>query len=181
MPAIKNTIQSKVSHELLLKRLNYNKDTGIFQWKEVNPKANSAKHGEAIGRVNKEGYVVITLEGAKIVAHRLAWFYVTGRLPDGEVDHVNHDKRDNSWENLREVTRLNNSRNKSKHKNNSSGITGVYWVGRIRKWQASIGVYLESETRSIRKHLGYFKCIEEATAARRAAEIKYNYHPNHGK
>lgn len=42
------------------------------------------------------------------------------------------------------------------------------------KWQALIRV----ESRFI--NLGYFEDINDAIAARKEAEIKYNFHPNHG-
>jgi len=59
--------------------------------------------------------------------------------------------------------------------NNTSGVTGVYWNKRDRKWQAMIKV----NNKQI--HLGYFEGKTEAITARKIAEIKYGFHPNHGK
>jgi hypothetical protein len=68
---------------------------------------------------------------------------------------------------LREATPAENARNKSRPWNNTSGIPGVSFYKRDRKWVAGIGL------NNRRIHLGYFDTIEEAAAVRRAAEIKY--------
>lgn len=59
-------------------------------------------------------------------------------------------------------------------KNNTSGVTGVYWSSRHRKWNPKIQVdYVMID-------LSYFDCITDAAAARKRAEIKYGFHKNHG-
>ena len=52
-------------------------------------------------------------------------------------------------------------------KNNTSGIKGVYWNKRLRKWGVSI--YFKKK----RKHIGYFDTLEDATKARALAEEEY--------
>jgi len=43
-----------------------------------------------------------------------------------EIDHINGDKSDNSYRNLREVSRGENMQNKRKaHRNNKTGFLGV--------------------------------------------------------
>ena len=61
------------------------------------------------------------------------------------------------------------------HTNNTSGVMGVSWKKAYNKWGAYIGVNKK------RKYLGYYSSIDKATEARKAAEIKYGYHKNHGQ
>ena len=99
--------------------------------------------------------------------------YHTGYNPI-HIDHIDHNPGNNSVENLREVTVIENHRNMSLNKNNTSGVTGVFWHASRNKWMS--GIMIKGKN----LHLGYFTTLEEATAARQAANIKYNFHPNHG-
>ena len=91
---------------------------------------------------------------------------MTGKMP-AEVDHINRDKLDNRWSNLRPVSHTLNQRNHGGHQTNTSGVNGVCWHKHRNKWQAHIWVDGKN------KHLGYFDCIEEAAAARKQAEIRH--------
>lgn len=51
-----------------------------------------------------------------------------------EVDHINRDTLDNRKSNLRIVTRSQNQKNKGIQKNNKTGMTGVYWVEKTKRW-----------------------------------------------
>jgi hypothetical protein len=100
---------------------------------------------------------------------------MTGRWPDPEVDHENHNRTDNRWLNLKEVSDRDNDTNRSLYINNTSGRVGVCWYKRTNKWHAKIKVndHLIS--------LGYFNKFEDACSARKVAEKKYNFHVNHGQ
>jgi hypothetical protein len=50
------------------------------------------------------------------------------------------DPSDNRWSNLREATPSQNCANKSAHLDSISGIKGVHWDKRQKKWVAQIGV-----------------------------------------
>lgn len=92
------------------------------------------------------------------------------------VDHINHDGLDNRRSNLRLATSSENNSNRVKQKNNTSGTPGVLWNKQKNSWQALI-----KKQRKV-KHLGFFKNLEEAVAARKKAEICYfgafAYHEN---
>lgn len=107
--------------------------------------------------------------------HRLAWLWMTGSFPPGPLDHENRDATDNRWKNLRLSTPLENMRNRSMQSNNSSGVNGVTWFSRTRKWRAEIKVKGEH------KHLGYFADLEDAKAAREEAELLFGFSSGHGK
>lgn len=77
-----------------------------------------------------------------------------------EIDHINNDLSNNKIENLRWATRQENSRNTKVRSDNASGVKGVYWDKRNKKWDASIRID------GITVHLGLFDTIEEATIAR---------------
>ena len=104
----------------------------------------------------------------------LVWFLHRQEWPV-EVDHINGIRTDNRIENLREVTRRENMRNKRVSVANSSGITGVGWSSAKQKWRACIKV----DGKFI--HLGYFEEKRAAIAAREEANRKYGFHENHGK
>ncbi len=60
--------------------------------------------------------------------------------PDGKrcVDHIDNDKTNNNWENLRYATHAENSRNMKKHTDGSSIYKGVSWDKLANKWRAQI-------------------------------------------
>lgn len=71
-----------------------------------------------------------------ILAHR-----VINKTPYGIItDHINGNTLDNRKKNLRSVTCSQNSRNRKYGSNNTSGLIGVVWSRKSKKWQAQIGV-----------------------------------------
>ena len=148
-----------LTQEKLKTILRYNSSTGEF----------SRKCSQ-----NGDGYNFIWIEGKQIAAHRLAWLYMMGIWPD-EIDHINHCKSDNKWKNLREVTGIENKKNKPMHKNNTSGVCGIYWEKDRKKWLASVRI----NTKNV--NLGRFDDKFEAICARLSANNKYDFHFNHGR
>lgn len=123
---------------------------------------------------NGQGYIVIQVAGASYRAHRLAWLYVHGEWPQEEIDHINHDRTDNRISNLRPATRLINAKNLSRSARCSSGLTGVHWYAKTKKWQAQIMANRK------RIHLGYFDSFFDAAACRKSHELMLGFHQNHG-
>lgn len=76
--------------------------------------------------------------------------------------HIN-----NCRSNLRRATQAENVKNKSKQKNNASGVTGVGWVKKLSKWRARI-TFNEKEI-----YLGVFDNKMDAIRERLKAEKKY--------
>lgn len=62
---------------------------------------------------------------------------MTGKWPEGQIDHDNNLKYDNKWINLREANNQLNHYNLLKPKNNTSGAKGVRRV-KNGKYQARI-------------------------------------------
>lgn len=130
---------------------------------------------EAFTATQGQGYLVGSVMGRPLRAHRVAWAIYYGDWPEGHIDHINHDRTDNRITNLRLVDRSMNMRNQKMPCVNTTGVIGVSWIADRNKWRAQI--YCGGSS----THLGYFNEIEEAKAARKKAEKSFAYHPNHGK
>ena len=151
--------------EQLRSILHYSPETGIFTWKVRT--SSSVKVGDVAGSVNGNGYLNIKLQSRKHLAHRLVWLHVYGEWPKGQIDHINRVRTDNRIANLRDISHKQNLQNAGKYSHNTSGHPGVCWNKRASKWQAQI----THNQKHI--HLGYFTTIEDAIAARKAAEKLY--------
>jgi len=162
-----------ITQQELKELLDYNKDTGIFTWKQS--RGGLARKGSRAGSIESKGYYQITLKQKLYMAHRLAWLYVHGSFPDNFIDHINGIRTDNRIENLRDVTKGQNQRNQKKYTTNKSGIVGVSWHKQHQKWYANIQVNKKT------MFLGLFKDIKDAENAVSIARQKYDFHENHGR
>ena len=161
-----------ITQELLKELLHYDPLSGIFTNK-VNRGTRAIK-GEQAGHVDTQGYVIINIDYKKYAAHRFAYLYMTGDFPKNDIDHIDHNKSNNKWSNIRSVSIGDNSKNLPKRKDNTSGFTGVSWSKNRNRWRAEITV----NKKIVR--LGEFFDLSDAINARKQANIKYNFHSNHG-
>jgi len=142
--------------------LRYNQRTGVFTHIK---KRSYVRVGDVAGCIGPDGYRYIGAGGRQYKASRLAVLYMTGEWPRGQVDHKNRNRADDRWVNLRDVSHAENQQNCTPlRKNNTSGVRGVSWCSKRRRWQAHI------QAHGRQHNLGVFKTIEEAAAAYRAAE-----------
>ena len=81
------------------------------------------------------------------------------------VDHVNRDRHDNRIENLRLANHSDNAMNAGLFSHNTTGVRGVSFNKRDQVFYAQ----LKLQRRTL--HLGSFKTLEEAAAARKSAEM----------
>ncbi len=148
--------------------LHYDPETGLFTWKNKSV-------GKIAGTTTYAGYISINLSGKVYRAHRLAWLYMTGSFPKNQIDHINRKRHDNRFVNLHDVLNITNSKNRKKNINNKSGFNGVFWHKYNKLWVA--------KTRDCDRtvYLGSFKNLDDAIKARKNADIKYHFHPTHGK
>ena len=163
----------ELTQEYLKSILDYDPETGLFTNKIM--RSPRALTGEVAGTLNGRGYIQIGINGKRYIAHRLAFLYVEGELPPEDVDHINGNRTDNRWQNLRHANKQTNGRNTKRYITNTSGIMGVSWCAPGRKWASHIKV----SGRTV--YLGYFTTKFAAAYARHQAELKFNFHPSHGR
>lgn len=167
------TKEEKLTADYLRTILHYDHVTGVFRWKKRI--AHCLRVGDIAGTVTAWGYVCIVINKIVYRAHRLAFLYLTGKWPCGMVDHINHNKLDNSFANLRITNATGNGRNRKISINNKSGFTGVFFRKSKNRWVSQIKVgdkYI---------HLGHFDNIYAAIEARKKANVRYGFHKNHGQ
>jgi hypothetical protein len=99
----------------------------------------------------------------KIYMHQL----IMGLEKISPTDHINRNKLDNRKINLRLCSNAENIRNRGLTKKNKSGVTGVCWHTKAKKWMAQI----MKDRKYI--YLGLFSHIELAIKTRKDAELKY--------
>lgn len=177
------------SQEILLEVFDYSSETGELTWKMREAPSfaktpgrtadwhsnqwNSKYGGKPAGGFTG-GYFRVYFEGKHHMAHRLIWKLMTGEDPV-QVDHIDGDRRNNRFSNLRNVTHAINMKNKSLYANNKTGIPGVEYHERDKVWRAKIGVD------GGQVQLGSYPTKHEATIARIAGQIMLDYHENHGR
>jgi len=170
----------------LRKLLSYDPDTGLLTWRRRPPEMfpdeqygrawNTRYAGKpAFATATRDGYRCGRIFGKAYPAHRVAYAIHHGNWPRGSIDHISGVKTDNRIANLRDVSHTENLRNAAMPSTNTSGACGVYWHKNSGKWRCMIKVNGKLQS------LGYFEDFGDAVVARKAAEVKYGFHPNHGR
>ena len=188
--------------ELLEELLIYNKDSGEFFWKHREAKYFNASErktkeqvqewwngrfaGTVAGTVNKStGYQTIKILYKAFAAHRLAYLMASGVDPlNMQIDHINQDRLDNRFSNLRLVSHAENLKNQGMSSNNTSGTTGITahnrkpdcWRGRV--WVEGREVAIKNP----RTGYNYFENFERPVLERmiEAKRRELGFHNNHG-
>lgn len=101
------------------------------------------------------GYIRITCDSHTLQLHRFIWYYMTKQAlkEDEFIDHINQDRSDNRWINLRKVTGRENELNIQKKSNLPPGVR-----------RTTLGYYqtlVRLDGRQV--CVGSFKTVEEAT------------------
>ena len=145
--------------------------------REANCNSWNAKYEgqEALAVETEYGYYRGTILGSSYNAHRVAWALTHNAWPSDKIDHINGVRNDNRLENMRVVISSDNNKNACIPSDNKSGVIGVCWVKAVKKWKSYISDSGKQKT------IGFYLDKGDAISARKAAEIKHGYHPNHGR
>jgi hypothetical protein len=143
----------RIEPALLRDLIHYDPDTGQFTWKARRPahfthckrepawvcRIWNARHAgrPAFGR-RVHGYIAGRILGVHVYAHQVAFAFMTGAWPESQIDHINGQRSDNRWRNLRPVDPKENARNTAMSSRNSSGVVGVSWNHEKRRWWAYV-------------------------------------------
>lgn len=135
---------------------------GSLHWR--NPVGTKMKRGPLGAPAGHGGRLQTPIDGKAQYIHRLVWLYHHGEWPDGQLDHIDRDKRNNRIENLRPATNAENLQNRLPSK---GGVT-LDKRKAMRPWRARIMV----DGRCI--SLGYYDTRTEAEAEYRRAKLVYH-------
>lgn len=177
-----NTIPIETLHQLLI----CDPVAGTLTWRHrpleffKSERSQNAWNGRWAGKpalfgIDKDGYRYGKIICGSYRAHRVIWAMVTGAWPVCEIDHDDGVRIYNRFANLQEASDRQNAVNRKLSRRNKSGIPGVFWDGKKKRWRARVG---DGEKQI---HLGYFHTFIEATNARKLGEVAHGYHPNHGR
>jgi len=156
-----------ITQERLKELFTYDPDTGDFL--RLITTSHNAKKGSIAG-CNSRGYLVFSVDGILNFAHRMAWLYVTGKLPSNHIDHINGIKKDNRFINLRDVTNAINTQNTREARpcNKSTNLLGATLDKRRGTFRSQIKI----NGKNI--FLGDYKTPEKAHEAYIQAKRKYH-------
>jgi len=161
------------TQEEIHKYFIYIPETGVFLNRIT--RSNQAKEGHQSGCVDQTGYIYIYFKMTRLLAHRMAWMYMYGIEPDGQIDHINGDRTDNRIANLRVSTAHQNARNRGLSKNSSTGFKNISWNAERGSWEVSI------KMNGKKAFFKRFKILQEAQrAAISAREELHGEFANHG-
>lgn len=146
--------------------IHYDKDTGVFQWVEVT--GNQCKLNTPLECSPSCDYLLITIDKVTYRAHRLAWLYVYGVMPNSIIDHIDGNTKNNAISNLRKADRVTNGYNSKLRCDSKTGVKGVTWDKTRNKYRVCLVV------NKVQYQLGRFDDLEFASLVIREARDKYH-------
>jgi hypothetical protein len=164
---------------------SYNPDTGELRYRAGRKRKwfksdrlwlswNAQFGGKIASYRHGAGYQCVTVNQRHYLAHRVIWAMTTGKWPKEEIDHINGDRADNRWSNLRAASRTDNARNMAMPSNNTSGVTGVHWFKPAQLWQI-YGGYRGGRI------VKYAKTLDAAIAIRQQIKQQLGMTGRHGE
>ena len=150
----------------LLTKYTYDRESGQIRNIRIN---------KALLNVNSNGYILVQLcinyKRKVLRAHHVVWFFEYGLWPKHSLDHIDGNKTNNHYSNLRECSQRENSQF-FRLGNGTSKFMGVDFYKRSKKFVARI----KNEVNQPR-HLGYFTCEIEAARAYDKALVEMGLAP----
>ena len=166
----------ELRYEEVARLFTYDREAGVLYWRIRDRNTIRRKYVAGSIKGAKDGYRRVGIKGKTYQAHRIIMMLCFGHIPENaEIDHINHVRDDNRLVNLRFTTQGENLKNQSVSSKSTTGVTGVYFSKSRNKFIAQIKVNRQVH------YLGCYNTLEEAAAARAEANLKFNFHNNHGK
>ncbi len=146
-----------ITQELLVDRFYYDEKSGFFYERSFE----TDSFGSPVGHAAKNLYIKVSIQGYPFLAHRLAWIYMNGTEPIGDIDHIDGDRQNNAWSNMREGTRSQNLQNRRSASctKQSCNLLGAFWSKPANRWRSQIRANGKTH------HLGLFDTALEAHQA----------------
>lgn len=155
---------SEVTQTRLHELFSYDPDTGVLRWKQT---GRGRKKGNKAGSVGSHGYLAVSVDSKKYLNHRIIWLWMIGSWPEEQIDHIDKDRLNNKWMNLRDVSASTNMFNRDDLPS-GSGEKFIYWQNHKKPWKVIV-----TQGRGCTSNLGSFKTKEEAV------EIRNNFCEEH--
>lgn len=166
----------ELGYEEVAGLFTYDRETGVPYWGIRDRNTIRRKYVAGSIKGAKDGYRRVGIKGKTYQEHRIIMMLCFGHIPENaEIGHINHVRDDNRLVNLRFATRGENLKNQSVSSKSATAVTGVYFSKSRNKFMARIKVNRQVH------YLGCYNTLEEAAAARAEANLKFNFHNNHGK
>ena len=163
--------------DLLAEYLRYNPETGHLTWIKK-PSKTTQLNSRAGSYVTTTGYRSISIFGKSYPEHHVAWRMYHGTWATDQLDHINQDRSDNRIINLRQVTKAENARNRSRRNASRVDEVGIWYNRRTKKYVAEITMTIDGVKRKVFQRT--FDDVEEAIKARKAKSLELGFHANHG-
>lgn len=154
-----------ITADRLREVLDYDPETGVFIW--IMSKQ-GVSFGKAAGAMKARGYRAVQIDGRDYAEHRLVWLWMTGQWPRDQIDHINRDRADNRWCNLREATQSQNFANRTALSTNKTGLKGAHYEAGRQQWRVTI------MKEGVRHFIGRYACPAAAHFAYIIAADKLN-------
>lgn len=121
----------------------------------------TARIGDIAGSAAGKGYLQVKIDGRKFSVHRIVWLLSTGEWPERDIDHIDRNRLNNRFSNLRDVPPAINNTNRPAY--GQTGIKGVRTKG--SRFVARIA------DNGLNRYLGLFETAEEAATAFKIAHV----------
>jgi hypothetical protein len=160
--------------DALLTRYTYDRESGQIR----NIRLNKVSLGVYTSNGYRRLQVSVNYKRKKLRMHHVIWFFEYGQWPKSQLDHIDGNKVNNHYSNLRECSARENAQfyKAKKGTKGTSVFMGVSLCKSRGKWKAQIS--LDSPfSKPTYKNLGRFNCEIEAARAYDKALVKMGLAP----
>lgn len=167
-------LKEELTQEIVKEYLDYAPATGILTWLKK-PCKRTVVNTRA-GTEADSGYRYLSLFGKRYPEHHVVWFWVHGYWPSLQIDHIDQNRSNNALHNLREVTKAENARNRSRRRNTKVEEAGIWYCRKRQRYVSEITV----NGKKVYQKTFKAEDINAAIRQRKQKLIELGFHENHG-